>query len=281
MFDLDNEEQLAKLIKQSCEPVAPSSRFQNRLRNILMSEVGRRSTGISRRLWVNPLVWASVAAAVALIIFAYSLLNQSDLPPILMPDPSTPSVVTPNPSIEQSSEPTSVTSPTVNTTSTPTSTTPPMLVSTGILEMRVIDAPPKRDVSSIVVTISNIQVQQNSDEPEEEWLPVIEGPVSFDLIYLKEQGIEGLLGNTELDTGDYNQIKMDVTLDEAVIDGETVNEGIIFPSEVLKIVGAFYVEENITTLLVFDFDAEKSLVFTGEGKVMFKPVVKLIIINPE
>jgi len=32
-------------------------------------------------------------------------------------------------------------------------------------------------------------------------------------------------------------------------------------------------------VITIDFDAEKSLVFTGEGKVIFKPVVKLINVS--
>ena len=33
-------------------------------------------------------------------------------------------------------------------------------------------------------------------------------------------------------------------------------------------------EEQLTVVMI-DFDVEKSLVFTGQGKVLFKPVVRL------
>lgn len=39
----------------------------------------------------------------------------------------------------------------------------------------------------------------------------------------------------------------------------------------------FDVEEGETTVLLLDFDADKSVVVTGSGKVIVKPVVKLTV----
>jgi len=60
-----------------------------------------------------------------------------------------------------------------------------------------------------------------------------------------------------------------------------VEAGIVLPSGELKIVGTFDIEPETRTILTIDFDAEDSLVFTGEGKVIFKPVVKLIVTTEE
>lgn len=49
------------------------------------------------------------------------------------------------------------------------------------------------------------------------------------------------------------------------------------PSDKLKIIGNFDVEQDGTTTITLDFDADKSLVITGEGKILFKPVVKLLV----
>lgn len=49
------------------------------------------------------------------------------------------------------------------------------------------------------------------------------------------------------------------------------------PSEKLKIVGAFNVGSGKTIVLTLDFDGKKSLIRTGSGKFLFKPVVKLLI----
>ncbi|MFC1874857.1 hypothetical protein ACFLY3_01695, partial [Chloroflexota bacterium] len=45
----------------------------------------------------------------------------------------------------------------------------------------------------------------------------------------------------------------------------------------LKFVHPFEIFEGETTILLLDFDADKSIVETGADKIIFKPVVKLII----
>ena len=49
------------------------------------------------------------------------------------------------------------------------------------------------------------------------------------------------------------------------------------PSGKLKIVRPFEVKDGFTTILTIDFDGDKSLILTGKGEVLFKPVVKLHI----
>jgi hypothetical protein len=196
--------------------------------------------------------------------------------PLISPGPTT------EPTAGQTTEPSSTpsTTPTAEPSTTPSE--PPELVTAGILEIQVTDAPPDQEVTSIIVELTDIRVWREADDPggEGEWITVVEGPETFDLILLRDEGIEQLLGSVEITTGYYTQIRMDVVLLEAVIDGETATEGIKFPSEEIKTTGNFNIEENMTTELLFDFDAEKSLKLTGEGKVIFSPVVKLIVTGP-
>ena len=56
------------------------------------------------------------------------------------------------------------------------------------------------------------------------------------------------------------------------------------PSEKLKIVRPFKVEDGVKTILTLDFDLSKSLitrVIRGEEKFLFKPVLKLKIEDKE
>jgi len=157
----------------------------------------------------------------------------------------------------------------------------PTTANAGTLEIRVTDAPPERVVSVIDVTISNIQVHQAAtvEGEEGEWITIIEDARAFDLLQLS--GVEEILGEKEIEAGHYTQIRMDVAPVHAVIDGEDVAAGVVLPSGELKIVGSFDIEPDTRTILTIDFDAEDSLVFTGEGKVIFKPVVKLIVTTAE
>jgi hypothetical protein len=53
------------------------------------------------------------------------------------------------------------------------------------------------------------------------------------------------------------------------------------PGDKLKFNQPFEVKADSTTTLVFDFDAEKSLNFTGNGKIVCKPVVKFLSAKTE
>ena len=170
------------------------------------------------------------------------------------------------------------------TPTTPTTTTPPVTTVTpgvewGIVEIRVTDPPPA-DVKSAVVYLSNIEVHKvsgNATESDNEsgtWIPVIGAPASFDLMDVI--GVEQILGSANLTAGSFTQIRMDVTK----VTGETtdnVSYTAEVPSDKLRIVGAFNVGGGNKTILTLDFDGEKSLVRTGEGKFLFKPVVKLLV----
>lgn len=49
------------------------------------------------------------------------------------------------------------------------------------------------------------------------------------------------------------------------------------PSEWIKLVRPFDVVSGETTTLTLDFDAAQSVVVTGAGDVMFKPVIRLLV----
>ena len=146
----------------------------------------------------------------------------------------------------------------------------PPVAYAGILEVRVTDAP-THNVSAVNITVSNIEVHKT--EGETEWLSVIKGDKSFDL--LKLRGVEEVLGSKEIETGNYTQIRMDVKDVIVTIDGEQQNA--VLPSGKLKLLCSFEIERDKTTVLTLDFDANKSVVITGSDKVIFKPVIKLKI----
>ena len=144
----------------------------------------------------------------------------------------------------------------------------------GILEIRVTDPPPA-DVKSAIVYLTNIEVHKVSDN-ESGWIPIpmSDNVSSFDLMDVV--GVAEVLGSVNITAGSFTQIRMDVI--EVV--GQTtdnVSYTAEVPSKELKIVRPFNVGDGATTTLTLDFDGEKSLIRTGEGKYLFKPVVKLKI----
>ena len=84
-----------------------------------------------------------------------------------------------------------------------------------------------------------------------------------------------MLGTEQLPVGKYTQIRMDV--DKVVVTHEGTEKDAVLPGDRLKVVRPFDVEAGLATVLTLDFDADKSVIITGAGRVQFKPTVKLLI----
>ena len=109
----------------------------------------------------------------------------------------------------------------------------------GTLQIMVTDAPPEEEVTSIMVTVESVEVhkaaaqQEQEQEQEQEhgqwqnqeqeqsannstdekagWLPldILAGNETFDLLQI--QGIEEILAVTQLEAGNYTQIRMTIS----------------------------------------------------------------------
>jgi len=175
----------------------------------------------------------------------------------------------------------------------------PTAAATGTVEVRVTDAPRSDNVTSIMVTVSEVAIhraaaeqtqqqqegsdnqtqQQDEEQGGGEWIPIeITGTNPFNLLQIK--GIEEVLGTENVTAGKYTQIRMSVDKVKVSL-GENEPEEATLPSGELKFVRPFEVVEGQTTVLLLDFDAEKSVTVTGAGKAIVKPVVKLTITSPE
>lgn len=178
--------------------------------------------------------------------------------------------------------------------STPTPTLPPTVSGTGMVEVRVTDAPPKDEVSSIVVTASKVEIHragagQSQSQPTSsptasptaepqggEWITVTipEGSRVFDLIKIK--GIEEMLAKSEVRSGKYTQIRLMIDKIEVALGGGELKPATV-PSGELKFVQPFDVVPGEATVIVLDFDADKSVNITGGDKIQVKPVVKISV----
>lgn len=178
---------------------------------------------------------------------------------------------------------------------TPTTTPAPAL--TGTLELLVTDAPPRENVTSIMVTVAEVQVhiasaeqeqeqsssdnqtqeqeQQQTQQGEGKWITIdlSANATTFDLLLIK--GIEQFLGTSEVDAGKYTQVRLVVETVQVRIGSGALQDATV-PSKELKIVHPFKIVGGETTALVIDFDADKMVTVTGSGKIIVKPVVKLL-----
>ena len=185
------------------------------------------------------------------------------------------------------------------------------LASTGKIEIRVTDAPPDKTVTGIMVTVDSVSIHKGLEEAkttettttettttensttevtttetttteaadDSGWMPldVLEGKNTFDLLQI--QGLEELLAVGDLQPGKYTQVRMYVSLVEVTFDDEETVAAKL-PSGTIKLVRPFEIVAGETTVLLFDFDALKSVNVTGNSSVIFKPVIKLSVTEP-
>jgi hypothetical protein len=147
--------------------------------------------------------------------------------------------------------------------------------------VRVTDAPPKKEVTSINVTVTSVEIHKAGASADDEsgWLPMkLSGANTFDLLQIS--GLESVLATSDLTPGTYTQIRMDVTKVSVTFKGSQP-EAAKLPSDKLKFTQPFEVAAGQTTVLLFDFDALKSLNVTGWGRVTFKPVIQLTANKPQ
>jgi len=137
----------------------------------------------------------------------------------------------------------------------------------GTLEILVTD-PPEPDFTSIEVIIEGIKVHKVVAGEPGEWMDMPLDVTTFDLVSLV--GVTETLGSVETEAGKFTQIR--IAVESVTVNGEPAT----VPSGVIRIVRPFKVGEGMTTTLVLDFDGQKSVVTTGRGRYIFKPVVRLL-----
>ncbi|MBM3133227.1 MAG: hypothetical protein FJZ95_09400, partial [Chloroflexi bacterium] len=181
----------------------------------LEHERSRREIPLIDRLIARPRLWipATAVVVVALITFAVLstyLVGVEDGGPVVavVPPTGTPIVTPPPPestpgmpSLTPEGSPASpsaipsgtpVASPAPPPTKTLPSPEPTIIASTGILEIRVTDAPAP-EISAVHMTVGNVEVHRAEGDG---WKTVVTGTRAFELLELRSiDGIEEILGS--------------------------------------------------------------------------------------
>ena len=167
----------------------------------------------------------------------------------------------------------------------------PTVPPTGTVEVHVTDPGHSSNVTSINITASAVEIHKAGSEQEQEqnqseeqqivkgeWISLNITDSSFDLIALREGGLEQLLAEGNVTAGHYTQIRLTIEKVEVTLNGETKNATV--PSGELKFVRPFDVVEGQTIILTLDFDADQSVTVTGNGEVLVRPVATLNVTMP-
>jgi hypothetical protein len=120
------------------------------------------------------------------------------------------------------------------------------------------------------------EIEDDNDSLQAEWVTIVNESQEFDLIQL--QNVTDILGEKELSVGKYTQIRLTVEQAKITINnsGEIEVHDMKIPSKTVKLVKAFWINENETTELTLDFDVMESVHQTGNNKFMMRPTIKII-----
>lgn len=158
-------------------------------------------------------------------------------------------------------------------------------VQTGQLRVTMTDAP--ADYDAVYVDVQRVLVHKNASvEPDTGgegnsgdagWITLSDQPTRIDLLTLRN-GNEITLGETELETGTYSQLRLILGSDnEVVVNGQP--HSLQTPSARqtgIKLNINANIEEGQTYSLLVDFDAGRSVVETGNGNYLLKPVLRAV-----
>jgi hypothetical protein len=170
-------------------------------------------------------------------------------------------------------------------------TTAPAGQSTLVIAVR--DAPKTTDIGTITylglniseVSVHRASANQTAPETNEEmtatesddsdtagWTVVVSQPQTVDLMRLTD--VSEVIGQKTMDAGTYTQIRLKIDSGTITVDGTEHNLAV--PSGVLKLNRGFVLTPNETLKLTLDFNAEKSIIRTGNDQYKLKPVIAVI-----
>lgn len=126
--------------------------------------------------------------------------------------------------------------------------------------------------------------QQSADEENEteeddgRWITVFNGTKQVDLLRFNETGAKAFLGEADVPTGKYTQIRINVTDAWGIQDGNRTN--ITVSSGTVKVVRPWDVSDNGTIAQVtVDLDLDRSLRQQGNGDWRMTPVIGKVLID--
>tara|TARA_R100000908_G_scaffold65344_1_gene54559 strand:- start:91 stop:939 length:849 start_codon:yes stop_codon:yes gene_type:complete len=166
---------------------------------------------------------------------------------------------------------------------------------TGTLKVGLTDAPANYEEVNIEIRQVLVNRDEDAEEPENDtegdddeseedngWHVIMDDSMTVNLLDYQNGAVLDL-GEAELEAGMYNQIRLLLgDNNTVVIDGETY--ALTTPSAQqsgYKLNVNAEVEEGQVYDLVIDFDASQSIVVTGNGNYILKPVLRTVSIEEE
>lgn len=143
----------------------------------------------------------------------------------------------------------------------------------GTLKINLVDSPGAYD--AVFVEVDSVQVHAAGEDSTSGWRTVSSNPGTWDLLTLRN-GLSALLADGQLPAGHYTQIRLRLGDGNSVV-VDSVAHDLEVPSGAqsgLKLNHEFTIEGGELTEITLDFDAERSVHQTGNGRYMLRPVIR-------
>ena len=145
----------------------------------------------------------------------------------------------------------------------------------GRLKMYLVDSPASLD--SVIICVTSVEVHKAGSDSTSGWYVINDSTRYFDLLLLTN-GASSVLGDTSLASGQYTQIRLIIGEGSYVID-QGVKHDLEIPSGSqtgIKLIHQFTIEPGKLYELLLDFNVDKSIIITGNGKYKLKPTIRVI-----
>ena len=147
----------------------------------------------------------------------------------------------------------------------------------GTLKLYLTDAP--GDYQEVNINISRIEGHIAGDVEKSSWETLKEWPAGLLVDLIKLEDVSILLGSLQLAPNKYTQLRIFLKEEATLLlVGEVEPVPLEIPSSAntgIKLNRPFEIIAGMITKLTIDFDAEKSVIKTGNGKYKMKPVISV------
>jgi hypothetical protein len=145
----------------------------------------------------------------------------------------------------------------------------------GRFKIYMVDSPSTLD--SVIICVTRVEVHKSGSDSTSGWFVINDSTRYFDLLLLTN-GASAVLGDTSLTAGKYTQIRLIIGDGSYVID-QGVKHDLEIPSGSqtgLKLTHQFTIEGGKLYELILDFNVDKSIVVTGNGRYKLKPTIRVM-----
>jgi hypothetical protein len=143
---------------------------------------------------------------------------------------------------------------------------------TGELRLTMVDSPALYDQVNIVVT--KVDVHSAGSDSLSGWSTVNHDTATYNLMLLRN-GANAILGDEMLPPGHYTQIRLYIgSGSNVVVDGVPYALD-ISAANTVKLNNEFEIVAGNLYELMLDFDANRSIVLTGNGQYKLRPVIRV------